>query len=302
MYRLDRATRALVVSLLAEGMSIRATSRVSGVSKPTVLRLLTDIGPVVAAFQGQILRDLPCERIQCDEIWGYVAMKARRVPEEQRGELGLGDIWVFTSICPDTKVVPTWLVGRRDYQTARRFILDVARRMRGRIQLTTDAAPFYEDAVWEAFTGAVDYAQLVKLYGTSPGRGPDRRYSSGECIGVRPTVVTGKPDPAHVSTSHVERANLDMRMSMRRFTRLTNGFSKKVYNLSCAVALHFMVTNFVRPHGTLTAAAYGKATTPAMAAGLETRPWTMEEVVALLEAREPTAREVAMRRKDWGTA
>ena len=160
MYRLDRATRAQVLQLFSAGMSIRAICRVTGVSKPTVLKLLTDIGPAVAEFQGRMLRDLPCERIQVDEIWAFVGMKARQVPEERRGEFGIGDVWTFTALCPDTKLAPTWLVGPRDAATARLFLVDVARRMRGRIQLTTDGARFYREVAWDAFTGFVDYAQL----------------------------------------------------------------------------------------------------------------------------------------------
>ncbi len=231
-----------------------------------------------------------------DEIWAYVGMKARQVPEERRGEFGIGDVYTFTALCPDTKLVPTWLVGPRDAETARRFLLDVSRRMQGRVQLTSDGAVFYREAVWEAFAGLVDYAQLQKLY-ASPMEA-ERRYSPPVCVGARPVVVHGEPDPEHISTSHVERQNLTMRMSMRRFTRLTNAFSKKVLNLSCAVALHYMVYNFVRPHGTLTQAAYGKPTTPAMAAGIETRLWTFSDVVALLEAQEESAGDVSKRRRD----
>lgn len=282
---------------MAEGMAIRAICRVSGVSKPTVLKLLTDVGPAVAEFQGRVLRDLSCERIQVDEIWSYVGMKARQVPEERQGEFGIGDVWTFTAMCPDTKLTPTWLVGRRDGENARRFLVDVARRMRGRIQLTTDGAEIYREAAWDAFTGFVDYAMLQKIY-ASPMEA-ERRYSPPVCVGTQTEVLQGEPDPAHISTSHVERQNLTMRMSMRRFTRLTNAFSKKLYNLSCAVALHFMVTNFVRPHGTLVARNYGRPTTPAMAAGVATRPWTFEDVVELLEAGEESARDVSKRRRDF---
>ncbi|MCY4113142.1 MAG: hypothetical protein OXG33_04280 [Chloroflexi bacterium] len=200
-------------------------------------------------------------------------------------------------MCPDTKLTPTWLVGCRDGENARRFLVDIARRMRGRIQLTTDGAEIYREAAWDAFTGFVDYAMLQKLYASPKEAG--RRYSPPVCVGTQTEVLQGEPDPAHISASHVERQNLTMRMSMRRFTRLTNAFSKKVYNLSCAVALHFMVTSFVRPHGTLTAAANGRPTTPAMAAGVVTRPWTLEDVVEPLEAREETAVDVSKRRRNF---
>ncbi|MDE0005118.1 MAG: helix-turn-helix domain-containing protein [Rhodospirillaceae bacterium] len=296
MRRLDRATRAQVVALLSEGMAVNAIARVTPVSKPTILKLLTDLGPVVAEFQGSTMRDLPCERIQVDEIWAYVGMKAKQVPVERRGEFGIGDVHTFTAICPDMKLAPTWLVGPRTSDSAHRFLLDVARRMQGRIQLTTDGANIYRQTAWDAFAGFVDYAQLVKRY-ERPGD-DERSYSPPVCVAARPETVVGDPDPSHISTSHVERQNLTMRMHMRRFTRLTNAFSKKVYNLSCAVALHFMVYNFVKPHATLTRADYGRPTTPAMAAGLARQPWTYEEVIALLEAREPDAREISSRRKD----
>lgn len=296
MRRLDRSTRANILTLLVEGMSVNATARVTGISKPTVLKLLTDIGPAVAEFQGDAMRDLHCQQVQVDEIWSYVGMKAKNVPAERRGEFGIGDVYTFTAIDPDTKLAPTWLVGQRDTANAQRFLLDLGRRIRGRFQLTTDAASFYREAVIEAFGATVDYAQLQKLYATP--QGAERSYSPPECIATRPEIIHGTPDESHISTSHVERQNLTMRMSMRRFTRLTNAFSKKVYNLSCAVALHFMHYNFVRPHSTLTKAANGRPTTPAMAAGIETAPWTMADVVCLLEEREEDAREVSKRRKD----
>lgn len=296
MYRVDRATRAQILQLFVEGMSIRATCRVTGISKPTVTKLLTDIGPVVAAYQGETMRGLRCQRVQVDEIWTYVGMKARKVPAERRGEFGIGDVYTFTAIDADTKLAPTWLLGRRDLETAHRFLLDLARRIDGRFQLTTDAASFYREAAAAAFGLSIDYAQLQKLYAVPVEA--ERRYSPPVCVATRGQTIQGRPDPEHVSTSHVERQNLTMRMNMRRFTRLTNAFSKKVYNLSCAVALHFMVYNFVTPHGTLTKRAFGKPTTPAMAAGLARQPWTFEHIVELLVAEEPNAREVSKRRKD----
>jgi len=297
MNRVDRRTRAQILQLFVEGMSIRATCRVTGISKPTVTKLLTDIGPVVAGYQGQVMRGLRCQRVQVDEVWTFVGMKARKVPEERRGEFGIGDVYTFTAIDADTKLAPTWLLGRRDIETARRFLLDLGRRVEGRFQLTTDAANFYREATAEAFGPTVDYAQLQKLYAAPMDA--ERRYSPPVCIATRGETIQGQPDPEHVSTSHVERQNLTMRMNMRRFTRLTNAFSKKVYNLSCAVALHFMVYNFVTPHGTLTKRANGRPTTPAMAAGLARKPWTFEGIVELLEEHEPDAREVSKRRKDF---
>ena len=223
-------------------------------------------------------------------------MKQKQVPDERRGEFGIGDVWTFTSIDPDTKLIPTWLIGKRDAATAREFLVDLGRRVRGRFQLTSDGASFYREATAEAFGAAIDYAQLVKLYSADVGGA--HRYSPPVCVAARPERVTGDPDPEHVSTSHVERQNLTMRMSMRRFTRLTNAFSKKVYNLSCAVALFVFHHNFVRPHTTLTRRANGKPTTPAMAAGLATRPWTLADIVELIEEQEETAADVALRRKD----
>lgn len=296
MNRVDRATRAQILQLFVEGMSIRATCRVTGISKPTATKLLTDIGPVVAAYQGQVMRGLRCQRVQVNETWTYVGMKARKVPEERRGEFGIGDVYTFTAIDADTKLAPTWLLGRRDLDTASRFLLDLGRRIEGWFQLTTDAANFYREATAAAFGPTVDYAQLQKLYAVPADA--ERRYSPPVCLATRGEAIQGRPDPAHVSTSHVERPNLTMRLNMRRFTRLTNAFSKKVYNLGCAVALHFMVYNFVTPHGTLTKRAHGRSTTPAMRAGLARKPWSFEDVVELLEEQEPDAREVSKRRKD----
>ena len=296
MRRLSRDQRAQILALQVEGASIRSTSRLTGCAKDTVTRLMVEAGQACAATHGELVRGLRCQRVQVDELWAFVAMKQKQVPAERRGEFGIGDVWTFTSIDPDTKLIPTWLIGRRDGTTAREFLVDLGRRIRGRFQLTSDGASFYREAAADAFGAAVDYAQLVKLYSAS-GDG-ERTYSPPVCVDARPERVTGDPDPEHISTSHVERQNLTMRMSMRRFTRLTNAFSKKVYNLSCAVALFVVHHNFVGPHTTLTTRANGKPTTPAMAAGLATRPWKMGDLVALIEDREETATDVARRRKD----
>lgn len=208
-------------------------------------------------------------------------MKQKTAARQGReNEHGVGDVWTWTALCADTKLVPSWLVGHRDAETARLFIADVAGRLRSRIQLTTDGNRTYLEAVEEAFGADVDYAMLMKLYGDNPE--PQKRYSPAKIRGTEKTVIQRDPDEAHVSTSYVERQNLTMRMSMRRFTRLTNGFSKKVENLAHAVAVHFMAYNFVKPHGTLTKAAAGHPTTPAMAAGVATKAWTIEDVVGLL--------------------
>lgn len=299
MKRLTRTQRARILALQVEGMSVRSMVRVTGIAKNTILKLITDMGPVCAALQGDLLRDLPCQRVQCDEIWAFVGKKTKALTPEERGEFGKGDVYTFTAICEDTKLAPTWLVGRRDYETAQRFLLDLGRRIDGRFQLTSDAASFYRQAVADAFGPTVDYAQLQKLYAAPADA--ERRYSPPVCIATRGKVIQGRPDPEHVSTSHVERQNLTMRMAMRRFTRLTNAFSKKVYNHSCAVAIHFAFYNFVKPHGTLTKRANGRPTTPAMAAGITTRPWQLEDLVAYLEDQEPNAQDISARRFDRET-
>ncbi|MCY3913973.1 MAG: IS1 family transposase [Chloroflexi bacterium] len=296
MHRLTREQRAQILNMQIEGVSIRATCRLTGRSKGAVTRLIVEAGQACAEAHGALVRDLRCEQVQVDELWAYVGMKQKRVPAERKGEFGIGDVWTFTSIDPKTKLVPTWLIGRRDATTARQFLVDLGRRIQGRFQLTSDGASFYREAAAEAFGAAIDYAQLVKLY--SAASDGERQYSPPVCVAARPEPVTGNPDPEHISTSHVERQNLNIRMGLRRFTRLTNAFSKKVYNLSCATALYFFHHNYVRPHGTLTKQANGRPTTPAMAAGLASKPWTMADIVELIEEREESAKDVGARRKD----
>lgn len=272
--------RAAVIAALCEGNSINSTCRMTGVAKNTVLKLLVDLGSVCAAYQDQALRDLPCKRIQVDEIWAFVHAKAKNVPAEKRGTFGFGDVWTFTAIDADTKLVPSFLVGMRDAGTATEFMQDLASRMVGQVQLTTDGHKMYLSAVEDAFGGGIDFAQLVKIYGAAP-EGPEVRYSPAQCLGAEKHAVTGCPDPKHVSTSYVERQNLTMRMSMRRFTRLTNAFSKKVENLIAAVAVHYMYYNFCRPHLSL------KGRTPAQEAGVAAHRWTVREVIDLLESPKP---------------
>ena len=296
MYRLTRDQRAQILNMQIEGVSIRATCRLTGRSKGAVTKLIVEAGQACAEAHGRLVRDLQCEQVQVDELWAYVGMKQRRVPAERRGEFGVGDVWTFTSLDPETKLIPTWLIGRRDAATAQRFLVDLGRRIRGPFQLTSDGASFYREAAEAAFGGQIDYAQLVKLYST-PADG-ERYYSPPVCVAARPVVVQGTPDESHISTSHVERQNLNIRMSMRRFTRLTNAFSKKVYNLSCATAMYVVHHNYVRPHTTLTRQAGGRPTTPAMAAALTDKPWTMADIVKLIEAREEDAQAVGQRRKD----
>ena len=269
------AKRVAVVSALVEGNSISSTVRMTGVAKTTILRLLADLGAACAAYQDGAFQNLPCRRLQIDEIWSFVYSKVKNVPAERAGEFGVGDVWTFVAIDAETKLVPSWLVGSRDAGTATELLQDLAPRLANRVQLTTDGLKAYIGAVEDAFGGDVDFAQLVKLYGAAP-EGPEVRYSPAECTGTRKHAITGCPDEKHVSTSFVERQNLTMRMGMRRFTRLTNAFSKKVENLTAAVAVHYMFYNFCRPHMSL------KGRTPAQAAGVDSRRWTVEDMVGLL--------------------
>jgi IS1 family transposase len=232
------------------------------------------LGAACTKYQDQTLRNLPCKRLQCDEIWSYVGAKDNNVPADKRGEFGIGSVWTWTAIDADTKLIPSWLVGTRDAGSAWDFMQDVASRMRGRVQVTTDGHRPYLEAVEGAFGMDVDYAQLVKIYGVDPQG--ERSYSPPVCLGCKVETISGSPDPKHISTSYVERQNLSMRMSMRRFTRLTNAFSNKVENHAPAVALYFMWYNFGRVHQTL-------RVTPAVEAGATDHVWTVVEIVALLQ-------------------
>jgi IS1 family transposase len=278
MNRLSIERRAQVISALVEGNSIRATCRMTGTAKGTVIRLLAAVGKACAEYQHKHLRNLPCKHIQCDEIWSFCYAKQKNVPEDKQGRLGYGDVWTWTAIDADTKLVVSWLVGLRSAPYAYAFMNDLKNRLANRVQLTTDGHTVYLWAVEDAFGKDVDYAMLVKLYGKEIDS--ETRYSPAKCIGANPTIIQGDPDPAKISTSFVERQNLTMRMSMRRFTRLTNAFSKKIENLECAVALHFMYYNFARPHKTL-ANPYPR--TPAMAAGITNRIWAIEDIVRLAD-------------------
>ena len=280
MNKLDSSKRIQVVRCLVEGSSIRATVRMTGVAKNTVAKLLVDLGAACAAYQDEHLRNLPCRRVQCDEIWSFVGAKQKNVSEEQMAD-GWGDVWTWTAIDADTKLVPCWMVGQRDYHAAHDFISDLAARLSHRVQLTTDGHKPYLTAVEESFGADIDFAQLIKVYGASGEA--QTRYSPGQCIGIETKAVTGTPDPKHISTSFVERQNLTMRMSMRRFTRLTNAFSKKLENHMAAIALHFMYYNFARVHTTL-------RVTPAMEAGVAHHVWTVEEIIALLPAEDAKKR------------
>lgn len=278
MNQLPISRRAAIIRALVEGNSIRATARLTGTAKGTVLSLLVDLGELASIYQDHVIRGLSTKRVQCDEIWSFVGCKERMVPKGQRHR-GRGDVWTWTALDQDSKLMITWLVGNRDRRAATAFMVDLRSRLANRVQLTTDAFNGYLPAVEAAFGwDGVDYARLVKVY--SSNAESHRRYSPPVCVGAEKEWIMGEPIKEDVSTSHVERQNLTMRMHMRRFTRLTNGFSKKAENHSHSVSLHFLYYNFVRPHKTL-----GLKTTPAMAAGLTTRPVTVEEIAGWLDPR-----------------
>ena len=258
--------------MLIEGMSLRATSRLADVSINTVTKLLVDIGITSADYQDRTLRNLTCQKVQCDEIWAFCYAKEKNVPAEKKGQFGYGDVWTWTAIDADTKLVPSFLVGNRDARSAMMFIEDLAGRIKNRIQLTTDGLKVYLNAIEGAFGADIDYAMLIKTYESSQ---EETRYSPAVCTSCEQVRVMGGPDPRYISTSYVERQNLTMRMGMRRFTRLTNAFSKKVENHAYQVALHFMHYNFCRIHKSL-------RVTPAMEAGVSDHVWSIEEIAALL--------------------
>jgi IS1 family transposase len=280
MNKLTKEKRTQIVRALVEGNSIRATARMCDVAFNTVLKLLPEIGKACADYQDTVFHDLPCKRIQCDEIWSFCYAKDKNLPAELRNKAGFGSVWTWVALDADTKLVASWLIGDRSADTASMFMKDLASRLSHRVQLTTDGNKAYLVAVADAFGGIpIDYGMLVKIYNEAPGEGSERKYSPGECCGARKEEIKGDPDPKHISTSYVERQNLTMRMSMGRFTRLTNAFSKKVENHACAVALHYMHYNFCRIHKTL-------RVTPAMEAGITDHVWSIEEIVALLDAYE----------------
>ena len=277
MNKLSTERRVRIVQALVEGNSINGTSRMTGAAKNTILKLLADLGEACVDYQDTHVRNIYARRVQCDEIWSFCHSKAKNVPDERKGQFGYGDVWTWTAIDADSKLCISWCIGGRDSYTGLAFMQDVARRLAQRVQLTTDGHGVYLDVVERAFGGNINYAQLVKIYGADPEA--EKRYSPAKCVGAEPRAIQGKPDPKHISTSYVERHNLTMRMSMRRFTRLTNAFSKKVQNLGHAVALYFVYYNFCRRHMTLDM-------TPAMAAGLRDHEWSIEELVGLLEDSE----------------
>lgn len=284
MNKLPLAKRAQILELLCEGMSMRSIERIVGCSINTIDKLLQDAGRAALEYHDKHVRGVKASRIQCDEVWSFVHAKQKNAPTSKRaGDPTIGDCWTWTAIDAEHKLLVSYMVGGRDAEFALMLMDDLRGRLANRVQLTTDGHKAYLQAVEEAFGADVDYGMLVKLYGQETGgQGHERKYSPSECVGARKDAITGKPDPKHVSTSYVERANLTMRMSMRRFTRLTNAFSKKLTNHAHMVALYALWYNFVRQHKTL-------RMSPAMAAGIESQLWSMETVAALVEARDAPA-------------
>jgi IS1 family transposase len=273
MNKLDATKRTQIVSGIVEGCSIRAISRMTGCSKNTIVKLLVELGAACSDYMDKTLVDLKSERIQCDEIWSFIAAKQRNVTPELRAKNpAAGDCWTWVALDADSKLVVSWMVGKRNWHTAQEFALDIKKRLANRVQLTSDGLKWYFHAVSYAFQGDIDYGVLQKIYGQTQG---EIRYSPMEVVGCKRKKRIGNPDPEHISTSYVERQNLTMRMSMRRFTRLTNAFSKKIENHIATLAIFYMHYNFVRIHQTL-------RVTPAMAAGVTDRLWDIPEMLSIL--------------------
>jgi hypothetical protein len=275
MNRLSTEKRAQIIGCLTEGMSIRSTVRITGAAKNTVTKLLVDLGDGCSGYQHNTLVDLPCRTIECDEIWNFVYAKDKNIPEARKGEHGIGSVWTWTAICADTKLIPAWFVGQRTADDGYLFMMDLRTRLKYRPQITTDGLAAYAAAIGFSFGAQVDWAVLQKTYSSDTSE-ENRRYSPAICTGIDINMRTGNHDPERISTSYVEWQNL----TMRRFTRLTNGVSKRIENLAAAVALHYMVCNFARPHASLENP-YPR--TPAMAAGVADHLWTLREVAALLD-------------------
>jgi IS1 family transposase len=275
MNRLSQSERVQVIRCLVDGCSMRATSRITGVARNTIDKLLVELGAVCSRYQDITLRNLRTQRVQIDEVWAFVYAKQKQVTPEMAEERYAGDAWTWAAIDADTKLVPCWTIGRRDADSAVTFVSDLASRLTDRVQLTSDGLRTYLTAVAAAFGEAVDYAMLVKVYGNDPEA--EKRYSPAICTACKKEAIIGDPDPKHISTSYIERQNLTMRMGIRRFTRLTNAFSKKIENHAAAVSLHMMYYNFGRVHMTL-------KTTPAVAAGVADHVWSIEEIIALMDS------------------
>lgn len=274
MNKLSTDERKRIVAALVEGDSMRAVSRMTRVARNTINKLLVDLGKACSEYHDKAFRNLSCKRIQCDEIWSFVGSKERNTTAEKK-EIGWGDVWTWVAMDADSKLIPTWFIGARDAGAAYHFMHDLAERLANRVQLTTDGHKAYLSAVEDAFGANIDYAMLVKIYGNAP-EGAEVRYSPAVCMGARKAIQSGKPEFKHISTSYVERQDLTMRMSMKRFARLSNGFSKKVENHEHMVALHYMYYNFARIHKSL-------RVTPAMEAGVADHVWSLDEIIALLD-------------------
>ncbi len=273
MNKLDTKKRVQILQMLCEGSSMRSIARIMDVSFNTAVKLLIDAGNACSEYQDKVFHNLQCKRIQVDEIWSFCYCKDKNVPEDKLGQFGFGDVWTFTAICADSKLVPSWRVGKRDLEDAKPFIEDLASRLGNRVQITSDGHKMYLDAVEGVFGSEVDFAQLQKIYGVER---EDAKYSPAKCLGANKVRIKGQPDINQVSTSYVERQNLNMRMGMRRFTRLTNAFSKKIENHIHALSLYFIFYNFVRIHKSL-------RVTPAMEAGITDHVWSFEEILSLLK-------------------
>lgn len=293
MNKLPIEKRKQIIQLLVEGNSLRATSRIVDVSINTVTKLLVDIGKACEKFHDEKVVNVNSKRVQCDEIWSFVGMKQKTADRNGIDENGIGDVWTWTGIDADSKLIVSWYVGNRDAASANDFMYDIAGRLRSRVQLTTDGFKPYLKAVESAFDGEIDFAQLVKIYGNPEGNSNERRYSPVECTGAEKKVIEGRPDEKHISTSYVERQNLTMRMHMRRFTRLTNAFSKKVENHCYAIALHFVYYNFCKVHKSL-------RVTPAMEAKLATKPMSIEDICNLAPIEPPKKRGAYKTKKTEG--
>lgn len=280
MHKLPIAKRIQILAMLCEGSSMRSISRIADVSINTVAKLLVEAGEACLAIHDETVRNVKANRIQCDEIWSFCYAKAKNVPTAKAAPEGAGDVWTWTAIDADTKLMVSYFVGDRGAESAMILMDDLRSRLANRVQLTTDGHRAYLEAVEGAFGADVDFAQLVKLYGELGGNSPERRYSPAQCNGAIKRRVEGNPDIDHVSTSHVERMNLSIRMQNRRFTRLTNAFSKKLDNHIHALALYFAFYNFCRIHKSL-------RVTPAMAAGITDRLWSMDDIVAKIDAMAP---------------
>jgi IS1 family transposase len=276
MNKLNTEERARIVAVLVEGNSLRATARITGFARMTVEKLLRDLGIACAEYQDAKLRNLSCKRIQCDEIWSFIYAKQKNLPEEFKHRADLGDVWTWTAICPDSKLVPCWLVGPRDKRAAREFLFNLSLRINGRFQLTTDGHNAYPDSVERVFGREIDYATLTKMFGVPVDA--DTRYSPSRLTGIQAAIISGEPHRRYISTSIVERQNWNMRMSMRRFTRLSNGFSRKIEMHRHAIALHFMHYNFGRVHGSL-------RVSPAQAAGVTSHLWSVAEIAGLVDSQ-----------------